>query len=195
MEKAFRSRNMGLLLYPEDPSHEKAIELIKVYDYAMILHDKDIDEDGVIKKAHHHVVLRAKNAIWQTALAKELGITPNYIQQIRNEEAALEYLIHFNEEDKHQYDIECVKGPLKRKLIEYVNKDGKSEGEKVQELIDYIESQKKVITITEFASYCAKSGYWDVFRRSAGIYTNIIREHNQEYHDESRKNITQYDSE
>ena len=62
----YRSRTHMLLLYPEDLTHLNAIEKIKQsYDYALILHDKDIftveDETknqehkaGTYKKAHYN---------------------------------------------------------------------------------------------------------------------------------------------
>jgi hypothetical protein len=152
---------MGLLLYPEDESHMAAMEKIKAYDYACILHDMDTTEDGEFKKPHYHVVIKFKNACWRTALAKELGITENYIEQIRNEEAALEYLIHYNEDEneKHKYDIENVSGSLKRRLVEYINKDDKSEGERVGELLEFINCYNGNLSVTEFAKFCAKNGY------------------------------------
>lgn len=74
----FRARNFNLVLYPEDETHTKAIEYIeRNYDYAIILHDRDCNEYGEIKKEHYHIVLRFKNAKWNTALAEELKITVN----------------------------------------------------------------------------------------------------------------------
>ena len=66
MEK-FRSRKFCLLLYPnEDKTHKKALEYIKLnYDYALIVHDKDTNENNEIKKAHTHVVVSFSNAKWK----------------------------------------------------------------------------------------------------------------------------------
>jgi hypothetical protein len=181
---------MGLLLYPDDSTHVKALEKIKSYDYALILHNMDMNEDGEFKKEHYHVIIKFKNACWRTAIAKELGIKENYIEQIRNEESALEYLIHYNEdeEEKHKYDIEQVQGPLKRKLVEYINKDDKSEGERVSELLEFIESHKGHLGVTEFARYCALNGYWDIFRRAGAIFVNIINEHNDHFAQKNEEN-------
>ena len=174
----YRSTKHALMLYPDDEKHVNALDCIKSYDYAIILHDKDTDDDGIIKKSHYHVIIRTQNATWNTSLAKEFGITSNYIQRVRNMELALEYLIHYNEENKFQYPIDDVKGSLKKVMVEYINKDGKTEGEKVTILINYIQEQKH-LTITEFSTYCASAGYWDVYRRSANIFINIIKEHNE----------------
>ena len=75
----FRDRKFVMVLYPEDASHAAAIEKMKAggYNFAAILHDKDVTEDNQPKKPHWHVVVRFKNACWNTAIAKDLGITPN----------------------------------------------------------------------------------------------------------------------
>jgi hypothetical protein len=178
----FRDRKFALLLYPEDDSHVDALEVIKQsYDYAYILHDKDLDEDGKIKKSHWHVLITTgKNQKWSSALAEDLKITENYIRKVKNLDRALEYLIHLNDEDKHQYSIDEVCGTLKLRLAANMNASDKTEGEKVLELIQVIEDSNR-ITVTEIAKHSAKSGCWDVFRRSGGIFIRIIDEHNMKY--------------
>lgn len=180
----YRSRKHCLLLYPlEDESHKKALEYIKLnYDYAMITHDKDYYADtGELKKSHTHIVLSFNNAKWNTAICDELGITTNYIQQCRNFEKALDYLIHYNDDTKYQYDIEDVKGNLKLKLEKIINNDNKDENEKSTELIEYIENFKGHLSISTFSKYCASVGRWDIFRRAAFIYLRLIDEHNTQF--------------
>lgn len=186
--KNFRNRVMLFLFYPEDITHMNAFEYIKNnYDYASILHDKDVTEDGEIKKEHYHVAVRFEgDARWASAVCKELGIKENYCQEIRGLDRTLQYLIHYNDSDKAQYDIELVQGPLKTKLIESINKIGKGESEKVVELIQFIEESNKPISVTEFASFCAKNGYWAEFRRSGSIFCKMLEEHN--YYVSNKKN-------
>lgn len=178
-QEKYRNRTHLLILYPEDETHMNALKKIeKSYDYAYILHDKDRDENGNIKKSHYHVVIRFTNQTWNSAVAKELNIAENYLEEPRNFDNALMYLIHFNDVDKYQYNIDDVKGPLKKRLREKINSVDKTEGEKVFELIDYIEKQENIIKVTEFAKYCAINGYWAEFRRSGMIFCKMIEEHN-----------------
>lgn len=175
----YRNRTHLLELYPDNESHVKALEKIKQsYDYAYILHDKDVKEDGTLKKPHWHIVLRFSNPKWNSALAEELGIEERFTEEPRNFDNTLLYLIHFNDSDKHQYHIDEVKGTLKKRVKELVNKANKSEGEKVYELIEYIEQQEEIIRVTAFAKYCANNGYWAEFRRSGMIFCKMIEEHN-----------------
>lgn len=179
MEK-FRSKNFNLVLYPEDMTHYLAIDKIKNegYDYAIIKHDRDIDDNGEIKKAHYHIVLRFKNAKWNTALAEELGIAENYIQQCRDLKRSLLYLIHFYDEDKTQYLIKEVQGSLKVVLEQAIKNDGKSESEKILEIFDEIDKCNYYIYYSTFCRHIASMGYWDVLRRSSGLVIRYIEEHN-----------------
>lgn len=176
----FRSRKMCMLLYPlEDASHNKAIEYIKLnYDYAMIEHDQDLNENGELKKSHTHVVISFPNAKWNTAISEELGITPNYIEKCRDLDKALEYLIHYNDDTKHQYDIEEVQGNLKRELKKILLNDGKDENQKAYELIDYIDNYDGYIDEMDFFKHACEIGMYDVARRSAYILMRLIDNHN-----------------
>ena len=186
----YRSRVHMLLLYPDNPKHASAIEkIVASYDYAMIVHNRDFwtEEDekknsdhvfGELKKEHCHIVLRFNQAVWSSAICKDLDIEHNFIECVKKFDNALLYLIHYNDTDKAQYSIDEVKGNLKKRLQEIINKSEKSEGEKVSELIEYITSQERKISITEFSCYCATNGYWSEFRRSASIFIKIIEEHN-----------------
>lgn len=106
----FRDRKFVMVLYPEDPTHAAAMEKLKSggYNFAAIKHDKDVTENGEKKKDHWHVVVRFKNAVWNTSIAKDLGITPNYLEACKDVDSALLYLVHFGNEDKFQYEYEAV---------------------------------------------------------------------------------------
>ena len=181
-KEKYRSRCHVLLLYPDCAAHVEAIKKIEQsYDYALILHDKDSDENGELKKAHWHVVLRFGQAVWNTAVCKDLGIEENYLEKPRSFDNALLYLVHFNDSDKYQYDVSEVKGSLQKRLYEKMNAQEKTEGEKVHDLIVFIKEYEGCLSVTEFAEYCALHGYWAEFRRSGAIFVNIIKEHNDTY--------------
>lgn len=179
MEK-FRSRRFCLLLYTsEDESHIKALEYIKnnYESYAYIVHDKDTNKDNELKKAHTHIVLEFNNARWSSSLAEELGITPNYLQNCKNFEKALDYLIHFNDDTKYQYDISEVKGNLKKQLIKQMNSFNKDENEIVKEIIEMI-NNSDLIDVSTFVKIMCDWGYYSYFRRSLGLFLRLIDNHN-----------------
>ena len=179
----FRDRKFCLLLYPlEDESHKNAIDIIKrSYDYAMITHDSDLDEEGNLKKSHTHLVIRFNNPVWNSALAKDLGIEINYIQKCRSLERSLLYLVHYNEPDKFQYDTRKVQGNLKQKLLNYIKNSGKDESEKVLDLLDYIDSYVGCLDEQDFVRYVATNGMYDIYRRSTVTFIRALQKHNEPY--------------
>ena len=178
MEK-YRCKSFNLVLYPEDETHVKALEKIKSsYDYAYILHDRDTNEKGEIKKEHWHIVLTFKNAKWNSALADELGITPNYIEESRSLKRSLLYLIHYYDEDKFQYNLDDVHGSLKKRLNGYIHGEGKTESEKVIEIFEIIDEFEGFIDYSIFVKHIAKIGYWDVLRRSSSLILRYLDLHN-----------------
>lgn len=180
--KKYRSRVHNLLLYADDPTHVEAMSLIdKSYDYAAILHDKDLDDNGELKKPHYHYVVRFNSAKWNTAIAKDLSIKENYIEQCQNINNSLLYLLHYNDSDKYQYSIEEVKGPIKVKLQELLKSSGVSEVEKVTMFMDYIDSVQNYISTGQIIRWCLENGCWDAYRRAPSIWNRVVDEHNYHY--------------
>jgi len=174
--KPFRSRKFCILLYPENEEHMKSLEYIKTnYDHAYIIHNQDWTETGEQKKEHIHCVINCPNAIWNTALSLKIGLEINFIQNCRNMELALNYLIHFNDDTKAQYDIDDVQGTLKEKLRKTIINDDVGEDEKVMIMINYLETTKDY-SLKAFVIYACKNGYYDVFRRCATIFIKLLDE-------------------
>lgn len=81
-----------------------------VKDYAYILHDKDIYDDGTPKKPHWHIYIRFKDSTPTASICNWFGITSNYICRIKGRFAdALAYATHKNDQSKYQYLDEEVK--------------------------------------------------------------------------------------
>lgn len=175
----YRSRQFNLILYEEDKTHLMALDRIKKnYNYAMIRHNQDIDENEEIKKEHFHIVIKFDNARWNTSIAEDLGIESNYIQKCANLKSSLLYLIHFRDFDKHLYSIDEVQGPLKTDLKIFIAKEEKDENIRVREVYRWIENQPVPLSISSLSKWCYENGYWDVFRRASSIFFKILDEKN-----------------
>lgn len=194
----FKDRKYVAVLYPEDPTHVAAMEKLQSggYDYAAILHDSDVYESdgeghkkGDLKKPHWHVVVRfSPNALWNTAVAKDLGIEPNYLEKCRNLNKALLYLVHRDHLDKFQYDLSQVFGS--QAMISILSKllTEEDEGLRVLSIIKMVEDDPGIVSPTELLKRACKEGYYGEFRR-LGVWGQIlINEHNDRINDEFRRN-------
>lgn len=77
------------------------------FGYAYCLHDKDVDDDGVLKKAHIHFFFQGLPTKRQKEYIHAcLGV--HYGQDCRSASAAYDYLTHENNPDKYHYDKESI---------------------------------------------------------------------------------------
>lgn len=179
----FESRKFRILLYPDDVTHSKALDYIERHfeKYIYILHDKDVEADGTPKKPHWHVIVEFPNSRYNTALAKQLGITSNYILRCNWINYASAYLLHVNNDDKHLYDISECKGTLVGKLKDLLNKGIKSECDKVLDVLDFIEQLDTYCSYTSLIRYCCEVGIYDALRRGGSLICHCLDEHNAIY--------------
>lgn len=190
-DKNFKSRIHHFVIYPnEDITHKKALEyVIKNYSHAFINHDYDVydkdvlDDDGnvihaigEIKKNHTHLIVKLPNARHRDAFCKQLGIASNYdlYDTLQN---GLLYLIHYNDIDKYQYNLDEVQGNLKQWLVEFLNKKYNTEEQNMLDLLLYIDNQK-YISYTNLMKWACSNGYWSVMRRGGQFICKYIDEHN-----------------
>ncbi len=93
-----KDRKFQGVLYPDSESYccDDVLNILKSTfpEFAYILHDKDTDENGELKKPHIHWVGRLKAARYLAALADDLGIAENMIERCRSFDAFIRYLIH-----------------------------------------------------------------------------------------------------
>lgn len=182
----FRDRKFCAVLYPEDPTHVAAIDKLMNggYNFAGILHDEDVwdegDHIGEKKKPHWHIVLKFKNAVWNEALAKELGIEPHYLQKCKSLDGALVYLVHDGFDDKYQYDLEKVFGSLKVKLASLLADT--DESTRALNIYDLIRNSPGIVTYTEIFEKACRNGLYGDFRRMGAGVKWLIDEHNDEYY-------------
>lgn len=172
----FKSRNFNLLLYPDDPNHMEALRYISSnFQYVGCLHDKDLDDNGALKKPHYHIILRFCENRWRSALANELGIAENYLQKTGRFSASAQYLLHAGCEDKHLYDRSELIGPLADTVCNLL--DRKDENARVVAMLDLLETCG-YLSPSQASRLFAVNGYFFDFRRMGNLGLRILDEHN-----------------
>lgn len=79
-----------------------------VKKWAYILHDKDTKEDGSPKEPHYHVLVWLNNNYDSKYVAQWFGVEEQYLEKIKSDVGAEEYLMHVNAPEKYQYDVSEV---------------------------------------------------------------------------------------
>lgn len=194
VHQKFRSKTLMLMLYPDNPEHVRAVAEIRDSDiaYAIVLHDRDIwsaDDEienpdhkaGEQKKAHWHIVLRFSNQCWNTAVCSRFGIEDRFCKKADSCDEALEYLIHKNHPDKFQYHVDDVSGDLSSRLAMLVGKDGKTEGEQVLEILEYLDAFERSVSVTELVRWACQSGHYGYLRQGGSLLMRVLDEHNTRF--------------
>lgn len=115
----------------------KSKECIK--DYAYIVHDKDVDDKGALKKSHVHLALRFNNAYDTKHISQWFDVPEQYIGRVKGKWVdVLKYLTHKNALDKFQYLDEEVVSNFD--FVEEIKNKDKSKDERKFEIINKIVS-------------------------------------------------------
>lgn len=169
-DKKFRS--FAGTLYPDSESYdcETLLSTIrsKFIDWAYILHDKDVNENGELKKPHIHWVGRATPRCL-SVVSNFLGLPENDIEVVKNFDNMVMYLIHLNDIDKFQYSPDDVETNLPN-IGQLLRRQ--SEGQIVKDLA----SAKMQKSWYDLVQYAVDIDSYDILRRNLGVIRLIWEE-------------------
>lgn len=185
-----RSKTWQAILYPDADNYDcdDVLKNIKhmSYRYALILHDADYftsedaeSEDDIEKpkKSHYHVVFFWDNSYQLGYIANKIGLPSNYLQKTQSRTGSIQYLVHKNNPEKHQYNISDIETNIEKIQSKYFSDDDCTM--KASKLLEFIDSYPYYLSITEVAKWSISENCWDEFRRGQHLFTSLINEHNQ----------------
>lgn len=177
-----RFRLFSIILYKESESYDfsEVIKCIKGYKYyCYCKHDLDLTEEGLPKKIHYHIIIKLDNASTIEALSKKIGVPKNYIQNIRNERSYIRYLIHFDDEDKYQYNFEDIHSSrCYQRFIKKCFEDKETEEEIISKINNFINCLKGVSysqALFSLIAYVNENAYDTIYKRYRNEFTTILK--------------------
>lgn len=112
MNTGKKSKYWGLIVYPDSAPDDwiSLLEDLYVPFAVSPLHDRDVDKNGILKKAHWHVVFQFSNSTTSGIVKRAAVLThsPGYIPLVSGS-GSYQYLTHMNQKDKFQYSSDEVK--------------------------------------------------------------------------------------
>lgn len=170
-----KSRFWRLLGYAESvPENWRELVEDSLMPLCCILHDRDADKNGEVKKAHIHAVVQwgaPTTYAAASAFAASIGFVPA-VKPAMNPPAAVQYLTHLNHPDKFQYDpadVEVFNGFDFDKY--YFAKDS---DEALSELLLLV---RDFYNFAEFSDFIQdnRSDLFPAFRSSSALLDRYIR--------------------
>lgn len=157
---AERSYNWATLLYPESCAADipSVLQQIKVPCALSPLHDADIREDtGELKKPHYHLVLH------YSSLKSQMQVKGDVLQlggvgaeRVRDLYSYVRYLIHIDNPEKAQYDINSIQAFNGFKVDKYFEAKKIDTDEGFVALISII-LQHGYTDYSQIVTYCLKN--------------------------------------
>lgn len=186
-----RVRTIGIILWTDNPNHKLALDFIihNFENYIYILHDRDIKDDGEIKKEHYHVILHFPNARTIKTLSKKLNVEENNFYIIKSFTGQLRYLIHYDDDEKTRYNVEEVKGTLfmlskfKRSI-----KGSQDETADVSQIYEFI-FDNDICDLTILLDFVLDNNLYSSFRRNYCMFKDLLALNNRKvvYYDKNKK--------
>lgn len=175
------------VLYPDDPRTGDALDILNSSDgqFFYCIHNCDLKDDlsGELKKEHIHFVFKPVNPRTLKGFADSIGIPSNYIEPCKSVRASVRYLIHLDDPDKFQYPSDCIRvggTSTYSDVIEFLQDAPRklSDDEMASAIVSYILDQKGGVSVSRATVWALENGYYSAFRRGFSIFSQLIREVN-----------------
>ena len=181
-----RSKSFTMELYPEwNEVFYNIIAYVKQFKYAYIIHDKDIKDDGQLKKTHCHVVILYGGRRTLSSVQNEYkkwGLEPRFVETC-NERAMLRYLIHKDDLDKYQYSREEIQTNVPSR-VEVALQDEITAEIAFNLLNEYIYENQEYIPQYQFNKYAYENNLMIGLRKYSSAFGNALKEHNRRMENE-----------
>lgn len=147
-------RNYFIEVNPGAECYEQVVDIIKSLKncrYAVILHDKDINEDNTAKLPHFHAVLVFTNARSFNAIKDTFK--GGHIEVAKHIDKCVRYLVHKDDVNKFQYQPnEIITNDLSFVQINLSKIDYEELNERViiQEVIELMKAERLTFGLTYF---------------------------------------------
>lgn len=153
-EKSYRKCCFVLYTDSDDYDYSKVLcDIVNNYEFAYILHDKDLDDNGELKKSHCHVMVNFKTPRKESFIKNRFCV--KHIESVSSEKSYLEYMLHLGYDDKYQYNVSELH--MSRHYKEIYDKDV-CDISILDILFDYIEDGEHEFNYRSFAIY-VKNNY------------------------------------
>lgn len=177
------SRNFHLVLYPDSTTYdllqvlsESVVNYKPCSKWAFAVHDKDINDDGTLKKPHYHVVLACKYPVRYKDVISSLGLPesamtlPDANSKTRTFRSMVRYLIHADSPKKYQYDVGIISSSFDVSSF-FDDSSGDKSADAFKELLDFM--SQKTSNRRSIALYAASTGLLGYYRQYYKILWDI----------------------
>ncbi|EMF0445334.1 MULTISPECIES: replication protein [Enterococcus] len=164
-KKDTRTRNWTIVVYPESaPENWRDIlDEMHVPWVESPLHDKDVEPDGTVKKAHWHILLMFANKK-SYAQIKEISQALNAPnpQKCENAKGMVRYFAHMDSPHKYQYDKSEIVAHGGAEIASYLQATKMERYQLISEMIRFVR-ENDITEMKDLIDYALESRFEDWF--------------------------------
>lgn len=137
-----RSREWIFILYPESApdNWQERLRALQINFVISPIHDKDVDDNGNLKKAHYHILLSfASKKSYKQIEDITSGLNQPFPMICHDKSAQIRYFVHKDDPEKYQYDIKDIQTYGRVDLDTYFKFTTEDELSIVDAMLDYCE--------------------------------------------------------
>lgn len=168
------SRAWEVVVYPDSESYIAAEVLAKVVEYfaqwCYILHDKDVNDDGTLKKAHYHVYGKLDTPRTPQTIANALGVGVASLRAVSSWRAAVRYSVHLDHPNKYQYSVDDVVANFE--LVKLFTVDDDVQAARIFSFIN----SSRCTTVSELTAWAFANGCYPALRRGFAVWSRLLSE-------------------
>ena len=186
--KETRTRNWTIVLYPESApvNWRDVLDDMHIEWIESPLHDKDINANGEIKKAHWHILLMF-GGVKTYAQVKEITDKLNCPIPVRchNAKAMVRYMAHLDNPEKAQYVVSDIKSHGGVDLAEMLRPSSSERYTLIKEMMTFIKDNG-VMEFQDLIDYAMYNRFDDWFPllcdNSSYVIGQYIKSQRHRYH-------------
>lgn len=155
--KSGRMRNFAFVLYEDSCEKDWKEELESMHVKAVwIYHDKDMTEEGELKKPHYHVMLMWDGMIPMTvarSVAGRFGAVNDYVEQVRSKNSYARYMCHLDQPNKYQYGVDLLQELGGVDKMDLIGEEKEDKAKIAQEVLKFCR-ENRVWYYCDIVDYC-----------------------------------------
>lgn len=168
------SRAWEVVVYPDSDSYDVAVVLANVTEYFVqwcyILHDKDVNDDGNLKKVHYHVYGKLDTPRPPQTVANALGVGVASLRAVSSWRSAVRYSVHLDHPNKYQYSVDSLLSNFAVDKLLTVSDDLQA-----ARIYSFI-SSSCCTTVSELTAWAFANGCYPALRRGFAVWSRLLSE-------------------
>jgi hypothetical protein len=174
---AVNLKKYSIVCYPESCNIEEGLLYFKdvLESYAYILHDRDYDDEGNLKKPHYHLYMEFSKPINSNTICNHFNV--KIWESVKNTDGVIQYMTHKRYTNKTQYESKEIKSFNidVETICEKMQSCANNEQETLILILMYIKTNE--CDFCDLLEFILNNGYYYTYRNNYSIIKDYMNDY------------------